>query len=809
MRTSSVLAIAALALAGCTAKSTGPLEGRDPIIGITESIADGPITDAGPLSLKPLTPEHPLYLTPAQEQRIDGLIAAMTVEEKVGQMNQYTSFYDVTGPAPTGGTAEERFNQVKAGLVGSMLNVTGAANTRKIQELAMQSRLRIPIIFGFDVIHGYKTQFPVPLAEAATWDLALIQQASRWAAVEASAYGIHWTFAPMVDVSPDARWGRIVEGAGEDPFLGSEVAAARVRGFQGDDLSAANTIAACTKHFAGYGYSAAGRDYNIVDVSDYTLHNDILPPFRAAAEAGSATFMNGFNSLAGIPVTGGKYLQRDWLKGELGWPGFIVSDWGSIGEMVAHGYVADNAGAAEMAVKAGSDMDMETRAYIEELPGLVEAGKLKVSTLDEAVRRILRVKMSLGLFDDPYRYCDPAREASMSTAPAMRAAAVETAASSAVLLKNEGSLLPLRKAGQQRVVLIGDLANDKDSPLGTWSLGADRNSAISLREALESRYATGSTLNYTAGPNTLKSGSKNEFLYELQVNTTDRSGIEEAVRAARSADVVVMALGEPGFMTGEARSRTDIRLPGLQQELFDAVQAVNPNVVVVLYSGRPLALGSVADKARAILLAWQPGSYGNEGIAQVLYGEHDADGKLPVSFPYTVGQEPLTYREYSTGRPGPSARPMEQTIVFNSHYMDAPRTAQFAFGHGLSYTTFEVGTPTLSQNTLSTGAPGGASGILTVTATVRNTGTRAGKETVQLYLNDPVAKRVRPVKELKAFQSVSLAVGETKTVTFELSPKHLQYWTPEEGWHLEPGTFNIYVGTSSELLGEKLEVAVR
>ncbi len=730
----------------------------------------------------------------------------MTVAEKAGQMNQYTSFYDVTGPAPTGGNAEERFNQVKQGLVGSMLNVTGAESTRKIQELAMQSRLRIPVIFGFDVIHGYKTQFPVPLAEAATWDLELIRNASRWAGVEASAYGIHWTFAPMVDVSPDARWGRIVEGAGEDPFLGSEIAAARVRGFQGDDLSAANTIAACTKHFAGYGYSAGGRDYNAVDVSDYTLYNDILPPFRAAAEAGSATFMNGFNTLGGVPVTGSKKLQRDWLKGELGWPGFIVSDWNSIGEMVAHGAVADQAGAAEMAVKAGSDMDMETRAYIDHLPALVEAGHVNVAMLDDAVRRILRVKLALGLFDDPYRYCDPVREASVTKSAAMRAAAVETAASSAVLLKNDGKLLPLRKSGQ-RVVLIGDLAADKDSPLGTWSLGADRNSAISLQEAVNA--LTGSALPYTAGPNTLVKGSKSEFLYELQVNTTDRSGIEEAIRAARNAEVVVLALGEPGFMTGEARSRADIRLPGLQQELFDAVQAVNPNVVVVLYAGRPLALGSVADKAKAILLAWQPGTFGNEGIAQVLYGDHDADGKLPVSFPYTVGQEPLTYREYSTGRPGPAGRPTEQSIVFNSHYMDAPRTAQYAFGHGLSYTTFEVGRPTLSQNTLTSGSAAVSSGSLTVTATIRNTGSRTGRETVQLYLQDPVAKRVRPVRELKGFQSVTLAAGETKTVTFQLSPKHLQYWTPEAGWHVEAGAFHIYVGTSSEAVGEKLEVQVK
>ena len=786
-----------LCAVACTPKATPTLD-REPINGITESISEGPVTPPVPLSLKPLTPEHPLYLTPAEEARIDSLLSVMTVEEKAGQMNQYTSFYDVTGPAPSEGSAQARFEQIRNGLVGSMLNVTGAAETRKVQELALESRLGIPVIFGFDVIHGFETQFPVPLAEAATFDLGLIEQGARYAAEEASAHGVHWTFAPMVDVSPDARWGRIVEGAGEDPFYGAQVAAARVRGFQGDDLASASSIAACVKHLAGYGYGAAGRDYNAADVSDYTLYNDILPPFRAAAEAGAATFMNSFNTLAGVPATGDKVLQRDWLKGQLGWPGFIVSDWNSIGEMVAHGAVENEAAAALKAVRAGSDMDMETRAYVNYLPALVAMGTLDEGLLDDAVRRILRVKTALGLFDDPFRYCDPEREAAVTADPALRAAAVETAAASAVLLQNEGGLLPL--AAGQRAVLIGDLAADKDSPLGTWSLAAERNTAVSLREAMAT--VGGAELPYAAGPSTLVPGSKREFLFELSVNTTDRSGIDEAVAAARGKDVVVMALGEPGFMSGEARSRADITLPGFQTELFEAVHAVNPNIVVVLYTGRPLALGTVADSAKAILVAWQPGSYGNEGIAEVLYGRRDATGRLPVSFPYTVGQEPLTYREYATGRPGPAAAPTEQSIVFNSHYMDAPRTAQYPFGHGLSYTDFEVGPVTLSQNNLDAG------GDLVVTTTVRNTGERAGTHTVQLYTRDPVATRVRPLRELKGFERVTLAPGASETLTFRLSPKHLQYWTPERGWHVEAGTFEVYVGGSSAELGEALEVEV-
>ena len=820
----AVLAVLSLLVAACTPRAGAPTADARPINGITESIEE-PIVDVDPQFVDPRTVDRdavtgfsgsePVNVgafrtTAAQEARIDSLIGVMTLAEKAGQMNQYTSFYDVTGPAPDAGKAAERYAQIGAGLVGSMLNVTGAAETRKLQELALGSRLGIPLVFAFDVIHGFRTQFPVPLAEAATFDLELIEGAARWAATEASAHGIHWTFAPMVDVSPDARWGRIVEGAGEDPYYGSLVAAARVRGFQGDRLSDETSVAACAKHFAGYGYSGAGRDYNAVDVSDYTLHNDILPPFRAAAAAGSATFMNGFNTLGGVPVTGDRDLQRGWLKGGLAWPGFVVSDWNSIGEMVAHGAVADRAAAAERAVEAGSDMDMETTAFVNHLPELVRAGEVDEALLDDAVRRILRVKMALGLFDDPFKNCDPARAAAVAGDPAMRAAAIETAAASAVLLKNEPAgaagatapLLPLDPAGAGRILVVGDLATDDDSPQGTWSLAAERGGAVTLVDALREQLTDPARLSVAAGPPTLRPDSKRDFLFEVLPNTTDRSGLDAAVAAARRADVVVMALGEPGFMSGEARSRTDIGLPGLQQELFDAVHAVNPRVAVVLYSGRPLDLTGIAERAPALLLAWQPGTYGQHGIAEVLVGKRGARGKLPVSFPYAVGQEPLTYREYATGRPGPAEQPTESSIVFNSHYMDAPRGARYPFGHGLTYTTWKIGEPSVVE-----GVPGAGTQV-TIVAEVTNTGTRAGTQVVQLYLRDPVAARVRPVRELKGIQTVTLGAGESATVRFPITRELLRYWTPERGWHVEPGSIEAFVGTSSQELSAPVEFAV-
>ncbi len=533
-------------------------------------------------------------VNPATEKKIDALLAQMTLEEKVGQLNQYCSAFDVTGPAPSAGAQKVMYDQIRQGLVGSVLNVTGAEATRKMQQLAVEgSRLKIPMIFGLDVIHGYRTMFPTPLGEAASWDMAALEQSARIAATEAAAAGVHWTFAPMVDVAWDARWGRIMEGAGEDPYLGAQAAVARVRGFQGRDLAALDTIAACAKHYAAYGFSEAGRDYNTVDMSEHRLRNVVLPPFKAAAEAGVATFMNSFNEIAGIPSTGNPHLQRDILKGEWGFPGFVVSDWGSIGEMVPHGYAENLEQASRIAIAAGSDMDMESRGYVAHLASLVKAGKVDVKLVDDAVRRVLRVKFALGLFDDPYRYSDAAREKQALGNPAHAAAARDVARKSIVLLKNEGGLLPLDK-GAKTIAVIGPLAADKDAPLGNWRAQAVTGSAVSLLEGIQAAVPSTTRVVHAEGVK-LVTGPRN-FMARSVINTTDRSGIPAAVEAARSADVVVLAIGEDAFQSGEGRSQVDIGFKGLQEELIKAVLEANKRVVVVLMTGRPLVLGWTAEK---------------------------------------------------------------------------------------------------------------------------------------------------------------------------------------------------------------------
>ena len=565
---------------------------------------------------------------PRTEKKIDALLSQMTLEEKVGQLNQYSSPFDVTGPAPSAGAQKLAYEQIRKGLVGSMLNVTGAEATRKAQQLAVEnSRLKIPMIFGYDVIHGYKTIFPIPLGEAASWDPAAVERSARVAATEAAAAGQHWTFAPMVDVARDARWGRIMEGSGEDAFLGAQMAAARVRGFQGKDLAALDTIAACAKHYAAYGFAEAGRDYNTADISEQTLRNVVLPPFKAAADAGVATFMNSFNEIGGIPSTGNPHLQRDILKGEWGFKGFVVSDWGSIREMIPHGFSADLAQAAQQAITAGSDMDMESRAYIGHLADLVNSGKVDVKLVDDAVRRILRVKFALGLFDDPYRYSDVSREKAATLTPANLAAARDVARRSIVLLKNDGGLLPFEK-GIGSIAVIGPLANDKDSPLGNWRGQGVTNSAVSLLEGVKAAVSTGTRVIYAEGAR-LITGARN-FQTPPVYNTTDRSGFPAAVEAARSADVVLLALGEDAFQSGEGRSQAEIGLKGLQDELFRAVVEANNKVVVVLMSGRPLTIGPVAEAVPAVLEAWLLGSESGHAIADVLFGDYNPTGKLPV-----------------------------------------------------------------------------------------------------------------------------------------------------------------------------------
>ncbi len=721
------------------------------------------------------------------ETRIDSFLRVMTLEEKIGQMNQYNGFWDITGPVPTAGDAALKYANLEKGLVGSMLNIRGADQVRKMQALALSgSRLGIPLIFGMDVIHGYKTIFPIPLAEAASWDLEAIRQSARVAAVEASAAGINWTFAPMVDISRDPRWGRVMEGAGEDPYLGSRIAAARVKGFQGDDLAAHNTIATSVKHFAGYGFSEAGKDYNTVDVGTSTLYNVILPPFHAAVQAGARTVMNSFNILNGIPATANAFLQRDILKGAWGFDGFVVSDWSSGLEMINHGYARDLKHVAELAANAGSDMDMESYAYITHLKACVEEGKVGMEVIDDAVRRILRVKFELGLFDDPYRYCDEGREKALLYHPDHQAAALDIAKKSVVLLKNTGNLLPLSK-DIRKVALIGALAADKNSPLGNWRGAGEDNSAVSVLEGVR-QYVPG--VRYAKGAEVAIGAT--EFIRKVAINETDKSGFAEAVKAAKGAEVVIMVLGEHGLQTGEGRSRTNLDLPGVQQELLEAIYKVNKNIVLVLTNGRPLAITWAQEHIPAIVEAWHLGSQSGNAIAQVLFGDYNPSGKLPMTFPRSVGQIPLYYNGFSTGRPGP------QELVFWAHYNDEVNAPLYPFGYGLSYTTFEYADLAV--------LPVGQ-GKFEVEATVKNTGQRSGEEVVQLYIQDKVASVVRPVRELKGFKKILLEPGGTQRVKFEIGEEALGYFDNTGKFVVEPGEFEVMIGGNSQQgLKGKLEL---
>ncbi len=721
----------------------------------------------------------------AIERRIDSLISVMTIEEKAGQLNQYSSTFDLTGPAPEEGNAAQRYELIRQGLVGSMLNVTGAEATRKAQQLAVEnSRLGIPMVFGYDVIHGFKTMFPIPLGEAASWDLEAVETSARIAAVEAAAAGLHWTFAPMVDIARDARWGRIMEGAGEDPYLASLVSAARVRGFQGSDLTADNTIAACAKHFAAYGFAEGGRDYNTVEITEHTMRNVVLPPFKACVDAGVATFMNAFNEIGGIPATANVHLQRDILKGEWAFDGMMVSDWNSIGELIIHGVAADKAEAARLAITAGSDMDMETSAYVNHLPELVKAGTVDEKLVDDAVRRVLRLKFRLGLFDDPYKYCSEEREQQLTLSEQHLAAARDVARKSIVLLKNEGGILPLKKEGGT-IAVIGPLAADKDVPLGSWRGQAIANSAVSLLEGVQAAVGNSVRVIHAEGPK-LAAGPRS-FVRELQLNYTDDSGMDAAVAAARQADVVLLAIGEDCWQSGEGRSQVDVRLHGLQDELLRAVQRVNRNVVVVLMNGRPMDITWMADNVPAIVETWFLGSQAGNAIADVLFGDYNPSGKLPVSFPYATGQAPLYYNVKNTGRPTTEGG----DSPFWSHYTDAPKVARFPFGYGLSYTTFEYSDIQVSSSEMT------MEDELEVSLTVTNTGNRAGTEVVQLYIRDLVGSITRPVKELKSFERVTLEPGESAGITFTITADNLAFYTLNGEWKAEPGKFKVFVGTNS------------
>ncbi|MDG4715866.1 beta-glucosidase BglX [Winogradskyella marincola] len=720
------------------------------------------------------------------ENKVEELLSKMTLEEKIGQMNQYNGFWDLTGPAPSEGVAAKKYEHLRKGYVGSMLNVRGVEDVMKVQKIAVEeTRLGIPLIIGFDVIHGYETLSPIPLAESASWDLKAIERSAEVAAEEAAAAGINWTFAPMVDISRDARWGRVMEGAGEDPFLGSKIAVARINGFQGDDLSDPKTIAACAKHFAGYGFSESGRDYNTVDVGTSTLYNTIFPPFETSTKAGVRTFMNSFNELNGVPATGNKFLQRDILKEKWKFDGFVVSDWGSIAEMIAHGHAKDGKQAAEMAANAGSDMDMESYMYVEELAALVKEGKVDEKLITDAARRILRVKFELGLFDDPYKYCDIDREKATLGKQEIHDAVLDMAQKSVVLLKNENSLLPLKKENQ-KIAVIGALANDKTSPLGSWRIAAKDETAVSVLEGL--KQYNGNQITYAKGAD-LSTG-ENTFARELTINTTDKSEFAKAKSVAKNADVVIMVLGEHGFQSGEGRSRTEIGLPGVQQELLEEIYAVNKNIVLVLNNGRPLALPWADENIPAIVEAWHLGTQSGNAIARVLYGDYNPSGKLPMSFPRNVGQLPLYYNYKSTGRPNEPS-PGE---VFWSHYMDESNTPLYPFGHGLSYSKFVYSDLAINAND--------ADKYITVTFNLKNESKVKGKEVAQLYIQDLFASITRPVKELKGFELVELEAGEQKRIEIKLTKDELGFYDNQGEFIVESGDFKVFVGGSSKTILE-------
>ncbi|WP_434978102.1 beta-glucosidase BglX [Daejeonia sp. YH14] len=723
-------------------------------------------------------------LNPETEKKIDLLMSKMTLEEKVGQMNQYNGFWDVTGPAPVGGDAQNKYNNIKKGLVGSMLNVRGVKEVRTVQKIAVeQTRLGIPLIIGFDVIHGYKTLAPIPLAEAASWDLKAIEKSAEVAAAEAAASGINWTFAPMMDISRDARWGRNMEGAGEDPYLGAKIAAARVRGFQGDNtFRSPLRIAATAKHYAAYGFIESGLEYNIAQIDTNTLYNQVLPPFKAAVDQGIRSVMNSFNTVNGVPATADRYLLRDVLKGKWGFNGFVVSDWASIREMIPWGFSKDENEAAKSAVEAGTDMDMEGGIYVPYLTDLVKKGKVDQKYVDDAVRRILRVKYELGLFDDPYRFLDEKREKEVIGSKANLEAVLDVAKKSIVLLKNEKNILPLKKSGQ-KILLLGSLAASKNSPLGSWRIASDNNTAISVLEGMKA-YKT-SSVSYVEGPKlTLEEPT---FLTEVKYNSTDFSGIEEAKKAAANADVVVMVLGEHGFSSGEARSRTDITLPGLQETFLKEIYNINPNIVLVLNNGRPLAISWAAEHIPAIVEAWQLGTQTGNAVASVLYGDYNPSGKLPMTFPRNVGQVPVYYNHYSTGRFNG-----DPNSVFWSHYSDAEKTPLFPFGYGLSYTTFSYSDLQLDKKNYQKNEP------VQVSVTLKNTGNVSGKEVVQLYIHDEFASVVRPVRELKGFELVELKPGESRVLHFTLTGKELGFYNAQNEFIIEPGTFKVMIGGNSD-----------
>ncbi len=704
------------------------------------------------------------------DAKVDSVLRLMTLQEKIGQLNQYSGDWAATGPITQDG---DKQNQVRKGMLGSLLNVTGVEHTRALQEIAMQSRMKIPLLFGQDVIHGYRTIFPIPLAEAASWDTTAIRLSARIAATEASAVGVHWTFAPMVDIARDPRWGRVMEGAGEDPFLGSCIATARVKGFQGNGLGNTDAVMACAKHFAAYGAAVGGRDYNSVDMSLQQLHNIYLPPFKAAVDAGAATLMNSFNDINGIPASAHKYILRDVLKGQWNFKGFVVSDWGSIGEMINHGYSKNNYEAAMQSINAGSDMDMESRAYKENLVQLIKDGKVKIAIVDDAVKRILKKKFELGLFDNPYKFCNKQREQEQFNNSAHLQAAKLMAEKSIVLLKNNNNILPLSKQ-TKNIAIIGPYAKCIGDNLGFWSYQwpDDTTRVVSLYDGIKNKLGGDINLLYAKGCNS---------------NDKDTSGFAEAIAIAKKADVIIISVGEDGNKSGEAKSRSSIGFEGMQENLVKAVSSTGKPIVVLINAGRPLIFNWTADNVPAILYTWWLGTKAGDAMANVLFGDYNPSAKLPMSFPRTEGQIPIYYNYFSTGRPAQN----ENENSYVSAYIDLPNSPKFPFGYGLSYANFKYSAIQLTDSIVTN------TKNITASITLKNTSKVDGEETVQLYIQDMVGSIVRPVKELKGFKKIFLKAGESKQVSFTISVNDLKFYNNELKFAAEKGDFKLFIGGNS------------
>jgi beta-glucosidase len=710
-------------------------------------------------------PDFEINSQKSNYQKVDSLLSIMTLDEKIGQLTLYTSDMDQTGAF----LRPEYLNDIQNGDVGAIFNAYGAEYTRELQEIAVnETRLGIPLLYGYYVVHGHRTIFPVPLAEASSWDLDMMEQTAKIAAREAAAEGLHWTFAPMVDISKDPRWGRVIEGAGEDPYLGSKIAEVKVKGFQGESLKDLNTLAATVKHFAAYGAAQAGRDYHSVDMSDRELREVYLPPFKAAIDAGAVSVMTAFNDLNGIPATANSYLFQNILRDEWGFDGFVVTDYTAVMELLFHGVAENEHQASKLALDAGVDMNMQDGFYNQTLADLVKDGSIRESQVDSAAANVLRVKFQLGLFDDPYRYSSTEREEQEIMKPENIDAAREMAKRSIVLLKNDDQLLPISE-DIQTIAVIGPLADNQRDMIGSWSAAGDWTKSVSLLQGLQNQ----------------KPGVEFIFAEGTGINDNSRTGFAEAVAASQRADLVILAIGESYDLSGEAASRSDISLPGAQEDLAREIHATGKPIVAVLMNGRPLTISWLDENIPSILETWFLGTTAGDAIADVLFGRYNPSGKLPMTFPKNVGQIPIHYNMRNTGRP------FDADSKYTSKYLDVANEPLYVFGFGLSYTTFDYSPISLSSKSMNTG------GSIDASVTVTNTGDRQGEEVVQLYLHDKVASVAPPVKQLKGFNKIHLEPGESKEVTFTITNDDLKFYRKDMSYGSEPGEFMIFIGGNS------------